>query len=934
MIKIVFFVILYLFLCFFCFAQENQDIYEPNTIIIKIKQTKKEICKNNRINDKNINEYFQKINVTSINKKFPNAISPKFKYNKFGEPLIDISRIYEIKYNSEFTIDQILTQLRKNKIIEYCQPSYIPKLLYTPSDPVISNQYYLANIKAYQAWDICKGDTNVVIGITDTGTDIAHSDLTGNIKYNYAEKPPYNGIDDDNDGFIDNYRGWDLGDNDNNPQAEGSPHGIWVSGLSSATTDNSIGIAGVGYNCKTLPVKIMSNDTLLNRTYEGIIYAADHGCSIINCSWGGHSGHPYGQDIINYATFNKNALVIAAAGNENNSAIYYPASYENVISVAATNINDLKWTPQNTGTTSGSSYGIYVDVSAPGTFTYTTNTNNNYYTPWGGTSFAAPIVAGCAGIIKARFPNLSALQIGELLRVSADLIDTISGNAPYISLLGSGRVNLYNALIDTLKPSIRFKNIKFSENNNSIDPSDTVEIHGTFKNYLAQGNNITATITSTSSYITIFQSTIDIGTINTLDVFSNITNPFKVKISPTTPSYEVITFKITYSGDNYSAFEYFQLPVAPPIINININNIAVSLTSDGKIGYNNNTQQYGIGFMYKNSQSLLYEGGFLLGNSETKVPNCLRESNDFSFSNKIHRITPSVSSDFDANCDFSDINATSRKLNIAVKQNVFAWNIFNNQDYVILKYTLINKNTDTIKNLFAGLFIDWDIMDFNKNRVQYDSILMLLHAYSTEATGLFTGIKMLSRLNADPYAFDLTNSGNGGIDIVDNFTTQEKYLALTGKRNNAGISDEGNDIATMLSAGSFNIPPNDSIDIAFALIGSETIIGIENAANSAQSKYDSLFGGVNINEINSDNIDILIYPNPTANNLNINIKNCLNNDFSINLFNISGQTVNIPIKKHKENLFSTDISMLKEGIYFIQLTSKAKTIIKKIVIIH
>ncbi|GAI36367.1 unnamed protein product, partial [marine sediment metagenome] len=144
-------------------------------------------------------------------------------------------------------------------------PHYLPELLYTPDDPLNIYQYYLDTIKAYDAWEICKGDSNIVIGITDTGVDIDHEDLQGNIYYNYND--PINGIDDDNDGFIDNFRGWDLGENDNNPQWEINDHGVVVTGIAGARTDNGIGISGVGFKSRFLPEPSFSAYT----TFSGIV---------------------------------------------------------------------------------------------------------------------------------------------------------------------------------------------------------------------------------------------------------------------------------------------------------------------------------------------------------------------------------------------------------------------------------------------------------------------------------------------------------------------------------------------------------------------------------------------------------------------------------------------------------------------------------------
>ena len=225
---------------------------------------------------------------------------------------VDLNLIYTLSSNEPHSSLNVVRMLQKLGIFEYVEPKRIRYVGFTPNDTKLSQQYYLAQINTYAAWDITQGNTAVKIGIVDTGTDIDHPDLETQMAENSAD--PINGVDDDNDGYIDNFNGWDFMDNDNEPQADESSHGIHVSGIAAAATNNNEGVAGVGYNSQFMPIRVANGNQVIYG-YEGIVYAADMGCDIINCSWGGFGYSKFEEDIINYATFNKDALVVCAAGN-------------------------------------------------------------------------------------------------------------------------------------------------------------------------------------------------------------------------------------------------------------------------------------------------------------------------------------------------------------------------------------------------------------------------------------------------------------------------------------------------------------------------------------------------------------------------------------------------------------------------------------------
>ncbi|MCS7074983.1 MAG: S8 family serine peptidase, partial [Bacteroidia bacterium] len=286
----------------------------------------------------------------SVLREIPNCKAEKvFPTHKFHVPTkpgeTNLSLVYRLRFPPNFPVKEVLYRLQSIPGLVYAEPAFLHKPFFTPNDPFIGipSLWWINKLQAEAAWDISHGDANVVIGVVDTGVDEDHPDLVGNIKYNTAD--PIDGIDNDADGYVDNYFGWDLAgahhtnmipDNDPGIKPGGNIHGSLVCGLAGATTNNSVGLPAPGFNCKFLPIKASpDNIGILYRAYEGMVYAADHNCKIINCSFGSPSYSQYGQDVVNYCTFNKDALVVAAAGNSGDQTRFYPASFQHVTSVTA-----------------------------------------------------------------------------------------------------------------------------------------------------------------------------------------------------------------------------------------------------------------------------------------------------------------------------------------------------------------------------------------------------------------------------------------------------------------------------------------------------------------------------------------------------------------------------------------------------------------------
>jgi thermitase len=335
-------------------------------------------------------------------------------------------------------IEVKIAAYRSDPRVEFAESDYIAQVAYEPNDYDSGTQWGLENIEAPLAWDFCKGDSNVVVAVVDWGVDLQHPDLQAKMWTNPDEIPD-NGIDDDGNGYIDDVYGWDFAYYDNDPQDDYG-HGSHVGGIAAAATDNGAGVAGVGFNSRIMAVKVGYNHPVygVGAPYDaiasGIVYAADNGAKVINLSLGGYSYSSFLENAVNYA-WNAGCVLVGAAGNNNSSSPFYPAAYNNVIGVSATDQSDAK--------ASFSNHGSYISVAAPGVSIYSTYWNgSSTYAYMGGTSMAAPHVAGLAALLFSQDGTRSNATVRSLIESSADDL----GDAGWDQYYGYGRINAYRAL--------------------------------------------------------------------------------------------------------------------------------------------------------------------------------------------------------------------------------------------------------------------------------------------------------------------------------------------------------------------------------------------------------------------------------------------------------------------------------------------------------
>ncbi|MBI1768706.1 MAG: S8 family serine peptidase [Bacteroidetes bacterium] len=773
-------------------------------------------------------------------------------------PTVDISKYFSLTFDASQNVEDYINQLYATGYFEIVEPEYKYRSTFKPNDPAISQQYYLSLIKAYEAWDITQGDTTIVIAIVDTGGNLAHSDISPNLYKNWKEFPP-NGKDDDGNGYIDDYQGWDfmggdtlnvtdskfLGDSDPSVTKGGDiSHGTWAAGCASASANNGNGIAGVGYKTRLLFTKHSAdnqrtdNGSLYN-VYLGMLYAANQGnVKIINCSFGGSGQSQIIQDIINYIVLDRNCLIVAAAGNDGNSLPSYPAAYDNVLSVAATGKNDVKASFSNFGTT--------VDLSAPGVGIYTTGYNNVYNTV-DGTSFSAPITAGAAALVWAKNPTYTALQVAEQLRVSADATALYTANSSMSGQLGKGRLDIQRALTLTL-PSVRASNPKLvNQSGFAAVPGDKAFLTFDFKNFLKSTSaGIQISISSNSSAVSISKSTISPGIIAGGSTISNKLTPFELTIkagaAPNTP----VVLLVKYSDGNYSDYQYETFYVNPSFIDVNSNKITTTVTGIGRIGYQDTegSRLQGTGFIF-DQNPMLFEMGLIMGTSTSNIYNNVRSTGskydkDFLSTTSIKQIVPGQRSYSEIFGAFSN-STTSASQAVVVDYRSLVMKDAPYDKFIILEYKVKNPTANPLDNFYFGIFSDWDITtNGQQDAADWDNGNKLGYVYPAQtAAKPYGGIQVLTGTPVY-YAIDndQTISGNP-FGIYDGYTDEEKFTTISTQRQKAGqINSSGNDVSQVVSSGPYNIAAGQTITLAFALHAAPNFSELQTSARYADSLYN------------------------------------------------------------------------------------------------
>jgi subtilisin family serine protease len=697
--------------------------FKEGYLTFKIQPEQKVHCLDGQMNVPEIQQVLQSKS-DAIYKRFPFSKPPVARF-KGGYRTVDLSLVYEVKLTGTGEEQKLVNLLNQLAEIEYACLNYHSEITLTPNDPFFGDQYHHSLINTPQAWDIQTGGSTVRIAILDTGSDLDHPDLTPTTINSSLD--PVNGVDDDNNGYIDDNQGWDFVDNDRVPQATVNDHGVHVAGLATAAVNNAIGISGTGYNCIQVPIRV-GEDRSITDGYDGVVYAADQGFDIINCSWGSFSFSPLAQDVVTYASVNKGALVVAAAGNNGKDQPFYPAAYEHVLAVGATQ--------QTNEFTSFSNRGYWVDLSAPGQSIQSTLNDGNYGLNTG-TSMSSPIVAGIAGLVKSQYPQLTGLQVAERLKTTTTDISNVGSNSQYEGKYGTGLINAQAAVNGVISnPSVVYESIQLTDNNNNaFSQGDTVRVGGIYINYLDSSDELTAELSTSSAAVQLLDSVFLVGELPSLGSRIQYNLPFEFLITNQAGINEEVVFDLTISGGGYQTVQRILIDVNVDYVNVLVNDIETSIAGNSSLGYLEREGSPGLGFRFVAESSQLFEAGLMVGlkkSNQVMVIDNIRDGQeldeDFSAVNSIFERQLNDTA-FAAYASFSDEQSTGDSAGVSVSLKAFAFEENGHREYVLLNYTIRNTSTESFDSLYVSLFTDWDIAPYEQNRAKWNSDYQVNFSY-------------------------------------------------------------------------------------------------------------------------------------------------------------------------------------------------------------
>lgn len=834
----------------------------------------------------------------------------------------ELARLFVVSIRDDLHPKLVATMLSLHPSIEYAEPVNIPTILSPedPNDPLRSEQNQLGYVRADEAWAVTPGDSTVVIGVIDAGMTIDHEDLRDNIAFNPGETgtddvggdKSSNGIDDDANGFVDDWRGVNmtLGDG----QADGDPtngeHGTQVTGYAAATADNGVGVVGIGNRCRYFPVKAAARGTTrLAGAYPGILYCARRGFKVINCSWGDGEYSQAEQDIVTQATRGYDAAIVAAGGNAQQYERIFPAGYRHVLGVAGVNEFGSVIT----------TWGEQIDLlSVAG---MTTSGLDDYYNLPAASSYAAPVVSGVVALARSRWPELTAEQALAHVRLTSVNLDLM--NIGREKLIGLGKADAFQAV--TVDP--------FSHPGVIVDSIWTVDAEGfphdgfhvgeegrvmiRFRNLLGDATNLRFRIERYKDDSNVVEVDLAEQTIGSLASGETWTTPVGLPFEVVGPGGSLTSLRIVLDADGYADYHYEIIPIHSAYIVYESSKLTWTVTERGRFGYDDEgIGLVGEGVAFEERQHI-YEGGVIISTDRQHVVDNVRNLDNKQNSDlRVIYPHPGFS---DSTLVFSDSAAIDRiglEVFVAGSTNETFPSIF------VMTLAITNRSAASIGNLKAGLFTDFDLngsSDFHT----VSALPLPLPAADFAATmesGSGTAVIAALLSPSDSPIFTSIDNIGGGISLTDGFSDDEKYQTLA---NGINILSTGPSDMSMVIGDAFDtlgVGETDTLRVAYAF-SNESL----DEARDTLLRFLQSLSTTGVTELGGVTPRLSIYPQPSRSHATIVVGDGIDIE-RIDVVDIVGRIVYFVdgadgMSGPQRGFGTIDLTSLPSGEYLLRVTT-------------
>ncbi|MEX1189364.1 MAG: T9SS type A sorting domain-containing protein, partial [Bacteroidia bacterium] len=517
------------------------------------------------------------------------------------------------------------------------------------------------------------------------------------------------------------------------------------------------------------------------------------------------------------------------------------------------------------------------------------------------------------------------------LKTTSDTVDLLPGNQAYLDKLGSGRVNLFRALSETNSPAIVLVEPEISDNADQLFlPGDTLILSGTFINYLSPANNVAVTIESLTDNLQVINPNRNLGSMESLETRDISNEPFQVLILEAVSFNEIARLRININADENIQHQTFPLKINASFINLRHNNVYASVGASGQIGPTGDQYLKGLGLRFQDAENLLFEGGLMMATDRFTVIDGIRGNtgnvNEWNATERFMRVAPFNQSTVQFRASMRSQEASAP---IYVRQRVIADSLNPNRDFFIVEYEFFNESTIDFDSCYSGIFSDWDLGDYSKNKASYLSALKLSYTYEHQNDSVFAGVQVLGNSPAIAHAISNVSGGNGGLNLNDGFSVEEKYLSLSTSQPDAGIDGDGTDIITVTSSGPFSLPAGEQVRIAFAFHLSKSINQLFENASNARIFYNQVALPLSGDLISDKKSKLLVFPNPATELVYVSGGSESNLIYSLK--DISGKSI-LNGNLQSQNKIINIPTHVKAGVYFLHLNDGYRNEVTKLVI--